>query len=204
METPSTSHQGPIQEENLEQQLIQTITTILNATKPSLSALAPYAAHLSPSLISSIFASKALSSHPSVLLNVFKWAQKHVPSFSSPPNNSLSSLLTLLPSLFRHYMFSDAKSLLISFISSDRQHELHKLILHPTRDLPEPSKELLDTSIGAYVQMDQPHLATQIFNKMKRLNYRPNLLTCNTLMNSLVSLSFMDKRVYTSSDCCLA
>ncbi|KAG6600102.1 Pentatricopeptide repeat-containing protein, partial [Cucurbita argyrosperma subsp. sororia] len=179
METPSISNQRP-------SELIQTITTILTSTKAPLTALAPYAAHLSPSLVSSILSSKALSSHPTILLSLFKWAQKHVPSFSSPPNNSLSSLFTILPSLFSHNKFSDAKSLLVSFIANDRQHELHNLILHPTRDLPRPSKALMDTSIGAYVQMGKPHLAAQIFKKMKRLNYRPNLLTCNTLLNSLV------------------
>ncbi|CAM8978296.1 unnamed protein product [Rhodiola kirilowii] len=108
------------------------------------------------------------------------WSQ----SFHS--SASLTSLHAVLYSLFRHSKFADAKSLLTSFISTDKDHLLHSSILRPTPSLPKLSKALCDTCIGAYAQMGMPHLAAQIFNKMKRSSQKPKVLTCNMLLNSLV------------------
>ncbi|RYR31218.1 hypothetical protein Ahy_B01g056010 [Arachis hypogaea] len=49
--------------------------------------------------------------------------------------------------------------------------------------LPQP---LLDTSLSAYALSDHPDLAFQLFNKMKLLHIKPNLLTCHSLLSSLV------------------
>jgi len=62
-------------------------------------------------------------------------------------------------------------------------HSLHSHLLHSDHSIPKP---ILDTSLAAYVISQQPQLTFQIFNKMKRLHFRPNLLTCNTLLYDLV------------------
>ncbi|XLS79283.1 hypothetical protein HN51_063508 [Arachis hypogaea] len=78
---------------------------------------------------------------------------------------------------------SSARSLLLNFISSDYpRYSLHQLPLRRPR-LPQP---LLDTSFSAYVLSDHPDLAFQLFNKMKCLRIKPNLLTCHSLLSSLV------------------
>ncbi|KAF4352083.1 hypothetical protein G4B88_002190 [Cannabis sativa] len=166
-----------------QSQLLQTITTILTSSNtPRFHALNAYIPHLTESLLISIFSSKSLNSQPTTLLSFFQWSQTHTPSLTQSP----ALLLTLVPSLLRHNKFSDVKSLLVSFIASDRQNKLHQALLHPDHTLPRPSRALLDTSIGAYIESGKPHLAVQIFNKMKRHQFRPNLLTCNTLLNALV------------------
>ncbi|KAF2318589.1 hypothetical protein GH714_009184 [Hevea brasiliensis] len=170
-----------------ESQVLETLTNILTSEKVPLQNLSPYIPHLSssPNLIVSLLSSKALSHRPTTLLSFFKWAQTHLPpSISQSP----LPLLSLLPPLLSHHKFSDAKSLLTSFIAADKTNVLHRHILHPpagvehTRTL----RALLDTSIGAYVGSGRPHHAAQIFSKMKRLRLKPNLLTSNTLLNALV------------------
>ncbi|KAJ7970401.1 Pentatricopeptide repeat-containing protein [Quillaja saponaria] len=171
----------------MEAQLIQTITIILTSRQTPLYTLKPYIPHLNLSLVLSILSSKILSSYPITLLTFFKWLQNHITSTLS---HNPKPLLTVLPYLFRNKKLSNAKSLLFSFISFNRHHDLHNLVLHPNRGLPRLSKPLLDTSIGAYVQAGEPHLAVQIFKKMKRLGFIPNLLTCNTLLNALARYPF--------------
>ncbi|XP_057811586.1 pentatricopeptide repeat-containing protein At2g16880-like [Salvia miltiorrhiza] len=73
-----------------------------------------------------------------------------------------------------------------AIVSEHPHHHLHRYLLHPARPLPPPSATLLNTCIFAYCRSGWPHLATQLFKKMKRLKIRPNLLTLNTLLNSLM------------------
>ncbi|KAH7862192.1 hypothetical protein Vadar_001267 [Vaccinium darrowii] len=167
-------------------QIVGTVIAVLTSNTASLASLSPFIPHLTPPLIHSILCSKTLASRPTALLSFFTWAQSHIPALTIDPTQTLPSFLTILSSLFSHNKFVDAKSLLVKFISADRRHFLHQSLLHPVRSLPRPSKALLDTAVGAYVQLGNPHLAIQIFKKMKRLRLKPNLLTCNTLLNSLV------------------
>ncbi|KAJ0101288.1 hypothetical protein Patl1_06600 [Pistacia atlantica] len=113
-----------------------------------------------------------------------------VPFTSLSPQSPLP-LLSLLPSLFQHRKYLDAKSLLVSFINSDRQHVLHSYIVNPSNWDPKKygiklSKPLFDTCISAYVRPRKPHLAAQIFSKMKRLKVKPGLLSCNVLITGLL------------------
>ncbi|CAK8569348.1 unnamed protein product [Lathyrus sativus] len=163
-----------------EQQLIKTITTMLtNHQNPQ--HLQPFIPHLTLPIIISILSWKPLHSHPQTIVSFFKWFQTNAPSTLSV---SPKPLLTLLPPLLSHRKFSDAKSLLLDFISSHHpRHSLHSRLLRSDHSIP---KLVLDTSIAAYVFSQQPQLAFDIFNKMRRLRFRPNLLTCNTLLNTLV------------------
>ncbi|GFY84574.1 pentatricopeptide repeat (PPR) superfamily protein [Actinidia rufa] len=170
-------------------QIIRSVTSVLTSNNASLSSLTPFIPHLTPPLILSILSSKTLASRPTTLLSFFKWAQNHIPNLNHNPSQAFRPLLSLLTSLLSHYNFVDAKSLLIKFLAIDTRRDLHRLLLHPANSLPRhfsKARVLLDTAIGAYVQLGRPHLAVEIFKAMKRLQLRPNLLTCNTLLNSLV------------------
>ncbi|CAL1374343.1 unnamed protein product [Linum trigynum] len=72
-----------------------------------------------------------------------------------------------------------------SFIASDKQNALHYHILHPDSGT-RVSRPVYDLSIGAYVAAGRPQHAAHIFKKTKRLRLKPNVLTCNTLLNVLV------------------
>ncbi|KAI3977541.1 hypothetical protein MKX01_000454 [Papaver californicum] len=63
---------------------------------------------------------------------------------------------------------------------------------------PPPSNALLDTAIGAYIQQKRSDLALQAFNKLKQNGYRPNLLTCDTLLHSYASYN----RMHDEFGCC--
>nr|GEX13229.1 hypothetical protein [Tanacetum cinerariifolium] len=58
------------------------------------------------------------------------------------------------------------------------------------------SKAVLDTAIGAYVQCGYPGYGMIVFRRMKRLKLCPNLLTVNTLLNSLVKTGSMSSVLY--------
>lgn len=113
------------------------------------------------------------------LIFFFKWTQSHsAPSWASFAQSPLL-LLPLLPSLFQYHKIhkrADAISLLVSFISSGRQHVLHGYFVKPGNWDPKKygiktSKLLFDSCISAYVESGKPHLAAQIFSKIKRLKY---------------------------------
>ncbi|KAJ0102357.1 hypothetical protein Patl1_06174 [Pistacia atlantica] len=177
-------------QESTEPQLFRTLTEILTRDTTPLESLTPHIQHLTQPLFLSLLSSKTLAQRPNTLLSFFKWAQSHLPhSLIKSP----LPLLSLLPSLFQYHKHSDAKSLLVSFINSDHQHVLHSYIVNPSNWDPKKygiklSKPLFDTCISAYVESGKPHLAAQIFNKMKRLNVQPRLLTCNVLVNGLKKL----------------
>ncbi|KAJ0046027.1 hypothetical protein Pint_06117 [Pistacia integerrima] len=185
--TPPPLPPNPNQE-STEPQLFRTLTEILTKDTTPLESLTPHIQHLTQPLFLSLLSSKTLAQRPNTLLSFFKWAQSHLPpSLIKSP----LPLLSLLPSLFQYHKHSDAKSLLVSFINSDHQHVLHSYIVNPSNWDPKKygiklSKPLFDTCISAYVESGKPHLAAQIFNKMKRLNVQPRLLTCNVLVNGLV------------------
>ncbi|CAJ2629640.1 unnamed protein product [Trifolium pratense] len=157
-----------------EQKLTQTITTMLltNHNNPQQPNLQPFIPHFTLPIIISILSFKPLHSHPKILISFFKWFQSNAPSSLS---HSPKPLLTLLPPLLSRRQFAAAKSLLLDFITSDHpRHTLHHHLIRADHSVPKP---LLDTSLSAYVHSQQPELAYQIFNKMKRLHFRPNLLT---------------------------
>ncbi|MED6145118.1 hypothetical protein PIB30_022116 [Stylosanthes scabra] len=164
-----------------ETQLLKTVTTILTSHEDPLGALKPLIPKLSLPTVVSVFSSTQLHrTHSAALLSFF-----HI--LHNSPHFSISSspepLLAIFPPLLVHRRYSSARSLLCSFISSDHPcHSLHQLLLHRPR-LPQP---LLDTSLSTYALSDHSDLAFQLFNKMKRLRIKPNLLTCRSLLSSLV------------------
>ncbi|KAL6527095.1 hypothetical protein OROGR_016185 [Orobanche gracilis] len=170
-------------------QLVSTITDLLKEPPAATSSvlndsLSPYLPQLTPPIIHSVLSSSALHRYPSALLSFLSWARCHsaVKPLTLLP---LCPLLSLLNSLISHHKFNDANSILHSQILSEHpHHQLHLHLLHPARSL--PPKALLDTSIFAYCRSGWPHLASQIFKKMKRHKPPPNLLTLNTLLSSLV------------------
>ncbi|KAJ0046236.1 hypothetical protein Pint_06491 [Pistacia integerrima] len=175
-------------QESTEPQLLRTLIKILTEDTTALESLTPHIQHLAQPVLLSLLSSKTLAKRPNTLISFFKWAQSHLPpSLRQSP----LPLLSLLPSFFQHRKYLDAKSLLVSFINSDRQCVLHSYIVNPSNWDPKKygiklSKPLFDTCICAYVQSGKPHLAAQIFSKMKRLKVKPGLFSCNVLITGLV------------------
>ncbi|KAJ0047149.1 hypothetical protein Pint_06495 [Pistacia integerrima] len=173
-------------QESTEPQLLRTLIKILTEDTTALESLTPHIQHFTQPVLLSLLSSKTLAKRPNTLLS-FKWAQSHLPpSLRQSP----LPLLSLLPSLFQHRKYLDAKSLLVSFINSDRQRVLRSYIVNPSNWDPKKygiklSKLLFDMCISAYVQSRKPHLEAKIFSKMKRLKVKPGLLTCNVLINGL-------------------
>ncbi|KVI06902.1 Pentatricopeptide repeat-containing protein [Cynara cardunculus var. scolymus] len=173
-------------------EITQNLTKILAKNPPSISlisSISKFIPHLTPVIIHSVVSSQTLKSNPQILLNFFKISQLHAPSFSNGSPATLPSFFVVLQTLFAHNKWADAKTLLLNFIGADTRHRLLRTILHPSRDIPRLSKALYDTAIGAYIQMGYPHLAMIVFRRMKRLRIPPKLITCNTLLNSLVKHS---------------
>ncbi|KAF5790209.1 putative tetratricopeptide-like helical domain superfamily [Helianthus annuus] len=168
--------------------LTETLTLILSNTtnNPTTSSISQFIPYLTPTVIHSIIQSKTLKSHPQILLHFFKFSLIHAPNFSIGSPTTLPSFFTLLQTLFAHNKYSDAKTLLVDFIAADTRRLLLRRILHPARDMPRHSKALYDTAIGAYVQTGNPSFAMIVFRRMKRLRICPKLITCNTLINSLI------------------
>ncbi|RYR31251.1 hypothetical protein Ahy_B01g056043 [Arachis hypogaea] len=159
-----------------EAQLLKTVTTILTSHPDPYSALKPLIQNLTlPTVLSVLSSTQLHRTNSATLLSLFHiLCHSPHPSLSSSPE----PLLALLPALL-----SSACTLLLNFISSDHpRHSLHQLPLRRPR-LPHP---LLDTSLSAYALSDHSDLAFQLFNKMKRLRIKPNLLTCHSLLSSLV------------------
>ncbi|RYR31205.1 hypothetical protein Ahy_B01g055999 [Arachis hypogaea] len=164
-----------------EAQLLKTVTTILTSHPDPHSALKLLIQNLTlPTVLSVLSTTQLHRTHSATLLSFFHIFRHSLhPSLSSSPE----PLLALLPGLLVHRRYSSARSLLLNFISSDHpRHSLHQLLFRRPR-LPQP---LLDTSLSAYTLSDHPDLAFQLFNKMKRLRIKPNLLTCHSLLSSLV------------------
>nr|XP_029145811.1 pentatricopeptide repeat-containing protein At2g16880-like [Arachis hypogaea] len=164
-----------------EAQLLKTVTTILTSHPDPHSALKLLIQNLTlPTVLSVLSTTQLHRTHSATLLSFFHIFRHSLhPSLSSSPE----PLLALLPGLLVHRRYSSARSLLLNFISSDHpRHSLHQLLFRRPR-LPQP---LLDTSLSAYALSDHPDLAFQLFNKMKRLRIKPNLLTCHSLLSSLV------------------
>ncbi|XLU43173.1 hypothetical protein S245_037987 [Arachis hypogaea] len=161
-----------------EAQLPKTVTTLLTSHPDPHSALKLLIQNLTLPMMLSILSSTQLHrTHSATLLSFF-----HILRHSPHPSLS-SSPEPLLPGLLVHRRYSSARSLLLNFISSDHpRHSLHQLPLRCPRLL----QPLLYTSLSAYALSDHPDLAFQLFNKMKRLRIKPNLLTCHSISSSLV------------------
>ncbi|CAN1237750.1 Pentatricopeptide repeat-containing protein At2g16880 [Linum grandiflorum] len=164
--------------------LVEFLTKILISEKEPLQKLNSYIPHISTNsnLLLSLLSSKQLARMPATLISLLRWSQSHLPSALA---RSPLPLLAVIPSLIAHHRFDDSKTLMKSFIASDKQNTLHYHILHPDSRT-QLSRAVYDVSIGAYVAAGRPHHAADIFKKMKRLRLKPNLLTCNTLLNALV------------------
>ncbi|RYR61624.1 hypothetical protein Ahy_A04g018814 [Arachis hypogaea] len=157
------------------------VTTILTRHCDPHTALKHLIQNLTlPTVLSVLSSTQLHRTHSATLLSFF-----HILHHSPHPSLSSSPepLLALLPGFLVHRRYSSARSLLFSFISSDHPcHSLHQLLLRR----PHLLQPLLDTSLSAYALSDHPDLAFQLFNKMKRLRIKPNLLTCHSLLSSLV------------------
>ncbi|KAJ0480715.1 putative tetratricopeptide-like helical domain superfamily [Helianthus annuus] len=165
--------------------LTETLTLILSKTTDPTSSISKFIHYLTPTIIHSIIQSKTLRSHPLILLHFFKFSLIHAPHFSIGSPTTRPSFSTLLQTLFAHNRYSDAKTLLVNFIA-DTRHLLLRRILHPAHDMPRHSKALYDTTIGGYAQIGNPSFAMIVFGRMERLRICPKLITCNTLINSLI------------------
>ncbi|KAL4345466.1 hypothetical protein S245_037998 [Arachis hypogaea] len=159
-----------------EVQLLKMVTTILTSHPNSQSAHKRLIQNLTlPTVLAVLSSTQLHRTHSATLFSFF-----HI--FCHSPHPSLSSRLSPSSPSFPASS-STARSLLLNFISSDhpRHSLLHLLLRRP--HLPQP---LLDTSLSAYALSDHPDLAFQLFNKIKRLRIKPNLLTCHSLLSSLV------------------
>ncbi|CAI0442861.1 unnamed protein product [Linum tenue] len=165
-------------------QLVEVLTKILTTEKEPLQKLSSYIPHFSANsnLLVSLLSSNTLARMPTTLLSLLKWSQAHLPETLS---RSPLPLLLVISSLVAHHKFVDAKTLMTSFIASDKLNSLHYHILHPDSRT-RVTRGVYDLSIGAYVAAGRPHDAANIFRKMKRFGLKPNVLTCNTLLNGLV------------------
>ncbi|RYR31249.1 hypothetical protein Ahy_B01g056041 [Arachis hypogaea] len=156
-----------------EAQLLKTVTTILTSHLDPHSALKPLIQNLTlPTVLSVLSSTQLHRTHFATLLSFFHILRHSpYPSLSSSPE----PLLALLAGFLVHRHYSSTSSLLLNLISSD----------HP-RHSPSAAPPIFDTSLSAYALSDHPDLTFQLFNKMKRLRIKPNLLTCHSLLSSLV------------------
>src|SRR2546423_1309778 len=108
----------------MDPQLLETLTKVLTSDKLQLQTLNSYIPNFSsnPNLLISVLSSKSLPHLPTTLLSFFKWAQSHLPHSIS---HSPLAVLSVLPPLLSHHKFLDAKSLLTSFIVTDKSNILH-------------------------------------------------------------------------------
>ncbi|KAK1300281.1 hypothetical protein QJS10_CPB13g00527 [Acorus calamus] len=186
-----------------EEDLIQKASDILTSNHPKTSlqdSLSPYSPRLTPTHIPDILTRCNPTPNPSKLLTFYHLCNSQIPLFSS----HLPSLLTLLSVLLHHRHYSEAKSLLVSFIHRDRPHNhLLRALLHNHH--PNFSCLLLNTSVSAYIEARGPILAARspptasptapavVFSHMIALRVLPDTRTFNILICGYCSRSDFEK-----------